>query len=221
MRVLGLPFVALTAASVALFAFVPEVDLAVASLFYHDGFPLADHPVSVFLHGYAGYPGIALGLAGLVLWLAALAVRRRHLWGVQRGVALFLGLSLLLGPGLAVNGVLKDHWGRARPAQIQEFGGERTFSPALVIADQCERNCAFTSGHAAIAFYLMVPAMVLAPPWRAAVLAGGLLYGIVVGAVRMAQGGHFLSDVVFSLIVVWTVAGLLYLVLFGRARDDR
>lgn len=221
MRVLGLPFLALTGVSVALFVFFPEVDLAFAGLFYDDGFYLARHPVSMFFHRYAGYPGIALGLAGLVWWLAALCIRRRQLWGVQRGVGLFLALALLLGPGLVVNGVLKDYWGRARPVQIQEFGGERTFSPALVIADQCERNCAFTSGHAAIAFYLVVLAFLLTGPWRWIAFWGAVLYGAVVGLVRIVQGGHFLSDVVFSFIFVFLVAAILHRLIFPDRQGQR
>jgi lipid A 4'-phosphatase len=220
MRILGLPFLVFCVASLALFALFPRVDLAFTGLFYDDGFHLARHPFALFLHRYAGYPGIALGLAGLSLWLVALLLRRRRLLGVQRGVGLFLGLALILGPGLVVNGLLKDHWGRARPAQIQEFGGERQFTPALVIAGECERNCAFTSGHAAIAFYLVALAFLLRGVWRHAVFSGAVLYGVAVGLVRIVQGGHFLSDVVFSFIVVYLASAVLYWLFVGVRRDS-
>ena len=59
-----------------------------------------------------------------------------------------------LGPGLVVNGILKEHWGRARPRDVTQFGGDRRFTPALVIADQCERNCSFSAGHPSAGFAL-------------------------------------------------------------------
>jgi lipid A 4'-phosphatase len=217
MRPAGLLILLLLAACVVLFVFFPRVDLVFSGLFYDDGFHLRDHPVVVFLHRFAGYPGNTLGVAGLLLWLAALVLRRASLLGMQRRVGLFLALALVLGPGLAVNGVLKDHWGRARPVHVQEFGGEREFTPALVIADQCHRNCAFTSGHAAVAFYLLVPAFLLTGFRRRVMLVIGLTWGTVVGMGRIVQGGHFLSDVVFSLIVVYLVAALLHRLMFGRS----
>ena len=72
----------------------------------------------------------------------------------------YLLTSLLLGPGLVVESFLKTFSGRARPKEIIEFGGEATFSSALVFSDQCLRNCSFVSGHAAIAFWLTAYAFI-------------------------------------------------------------
>jgi lipid A 4'-phosphatase len=111
-------------------------------------------------------------------------------------------------------------WGRARPARIEECGGERQFTPALVIAGECERNCAFTSGRAAIAFYLMVLAFLLKGTWRRVAFSGAVLYGVAVGLVRIVQGGHFLSDVVFSFIIVYLVSAALYRLVVGVRRQE-
>ena len=36
---------------------------------------------------------------------------------------LCLTLSLIVGPGILVNLILKDHWGRPRPVHVTMFGG--------------------------------------------------------------------------------------------------
>ena len=74
---------------------------------------------------------------------------------------MFLVAATALGPGLIANTVLKDNWGRARPYQTDSFGGTRQFTPAPLPAAQCERNCAFVSGHAALAFSLVSFALLL------------------------------------------------------------
>src|SRR5260221_2767865 len=113
-----------------------------------------------------------------------------------RGLA-FVVLALLLGPGLLANVVLKDNWGRARPSHLVEFGGKSTFSPPLLLSDQCDHNCAFVAGDAAAGFFLLSFAL-LARRRRALAIAGALGVGAALGVVRIIQGGHFLSDVVFA-----------------------
>src|SRR6202007_2501046 len=110
------------------------------------------------------------------------------------------------GPGLVTNAILKDHWGRARPTQITEFGGTKAFTPALVPARQCERNCSFVAGHPALGFYLVSFGFLVPPPRRRVVEAIAIATGALFGAARIAQGGHFLSDVVFSGLVVYAVS---------------
>jgi membrane-associated phospholipid phosphatase len=125
--------------------------------------------------------------------------------------AAFLLLSLALGPGLLVNAVLKDHWGRARPAQVEEFGGHQRFTPVLVPADQCARNCSFPAGHPAIGFYLVSFAFLVRDPRQRRLAQGAAIAaGALIGVARMAQGGHFLSDVVFSGLLVYATSWLLY-----------
>jgi hypothetical protein len=41
----------------------------------------------------------------------------------MRMYGLFILLSVILGPGLLVNLVFKDHWGRPRPRQVVALGG--------------------------------------------------------------------------------------------------
>lgn len=102
---------------------------------------------------------VILGALGLGLWSWRL---RRPVLGIDPRRAAFVVLALALGPGLVVNAVLKEHVGRARPAQLETFGGEASFSPAWTLSDQCAENCSFVSGDVAAAAAMLAPALLVA-----------------------------------------------------------
>lgn len=212
------PVVIVFFACAALFLIVPELDLKFHRMFFdaaRGGFYLKNHPLAVAV--YEGVPWITRGLVLVVLVSWALSEwKKRDVLSVNRKVAAYVLLVLAVGPGLLVNAVFKDHWGRARPSQIVEFGGEKQFTPAWVMTDQCERNCSFVSGHASIGFYLLAFAL-LSRKHRKSLLTLGVLSGLLVGWARVVQGGHFLSDVIFSGFVVYFTACIL----FALIRPDR
>jgi lipid A 4'-phosphatase len=205
-------FAAVFAAALALFLLLPQLDLWVSGLFYARGrgFVLANWlPVVQVSRAIPWVAwGIVLIVAVAAMWLVLVG---RPLWRFDRKALLFIAFSTALGPGLLVNTVLKDHWGRARPVQIEAFGGPHHFTPAPLPAAECVRNCSFVSGHAALAFSLVAFAFLLRPgsPRRRGVGAA-LALGGVVGLVRIAQGAHFLSDVVFAGLLVFGTTALLY-----------
>lgn len=190
-----------------IFILLPQLDLAVSGLFHTPGvgFPARGTWFERLVH-QSTYWFLVLGTPALVgLWLAH---RRGWLrdslpgWGIGgRDLALLL-LVLVLGPGLLVNGILKEHWGRARPLDCQEFGGTRVFSPAFVPSDQGGNS--FSSGHASGSSYWVVVALVLAPR-RRLWLWLALGYSLLVAWARLAAGGHFLSDILVS----WFIVALL------------
>ena len=47
----------------------------------------------------------------------------RPLWRLDRKALVFLVASMAAGPGLLANTLLKDHWGRARPARSRRLVG--------------------------------------------------------------------------------------------------
>jgi len=197
-----------------LFVMTPQADIATAGLFYRPD------------HGFAGkvawVEGIrsafkALYVASLVLALAALGwawlQSDRRAGSVTRR-ALVIVLVLVVGPGLVANVLLKDQMGRARPAQTDLFGGTKAFTPPLVPAGQCRRNCSFVSGEAASMFALFFGLAVVSVRRARAMVAAGVVVGATVGLIRMSQGAHFLSDVVFAgIFMAMTAAALKVLVM--------
>ena len=129
---------------------------------------------------------VALG----AVWLALIG---RPLWRLDRKALVFLVAATALGPGLIANTVLKDHWGRARPYQTDSFGGTRQFTPAPLPAAQCERNCAFVSGHAALGVFARQLRLAAARPAGAG---GSRLdrccgFGVLVGIAPDRRRGAF------------------------------
>lgn len=136
-----------------LFLIFPQIDLFVSALFFQNGtFYLKNHPLILAVYYYAPLATAIFVLAALVIYTVLRVAKRHTLLNMSRGAYLFLVLAMLLGPGLVVNAFFKDHFGRARPAQIERFGGDKTFTPPFVITDQCEKNCSFSSGHATVGF---------------------------------------------------------------------
>jgi lipid A 4'-phosphatase len=204
-------YAGLVVAALALFLLVPQLDLWVSGLFWHPGrgFVLRDWAPVNFT--YRAIPWITWGVILVAAAAAAwLFLMQRPLWRFDRKALLFVALSTALGPGLLANTVLKDHWDRARPTKIEAFGGTRHFTPAPLPSTECPRNCSFVSGHAALGFSLVAFGFLLPPGReRRRAIAAALGFGAFVGLVRIAQGGHFLSDVVWAgLLVFGTTAAL-------------
>jgi lipid A 4'-phosphatase len=181
----------------------PQIDLAVAGLFYTPGvgFGALGQPWERLLYRSVEWLMLAGNLALIAVWIANRRGGRRLLGLTGRKLLLLLCLLALL-PGLLVNQVFKEHWGRARPVQVTAFGGDRPFTPAFV--DTRGSGGSFSSGHVAAAAYLIAVAHLLGgarSPW----VPLAAVYTAAVGIARMAAGGHFLSDAVTS----------VFLVLFG------
>jgi lipid A 4'-phosphatase len=200
----------------ALFFFFPQLDIKFSSFFYHpqNRFYLKDYAFCIFI--YRSVEIIALGLAaGLPLLLFISAVLKNVFTSEFRKRVLYLILTLALGPGLLVNVIFKEHWGRARPDHIEQFGGSNRFTPAFVISSECKRNCAFVSGHASVGFYL-ISAAFLMKKHRKKGLVLAISYGFIIGLVRIIQGSHFASDVIFSFYFVYIVSKGGYKLMFER-----
>ena len=192
--------------SALFFVTLPNIDLTVSGWFWspEERWFLAKTPWAEFVRKKLPY-----FLIGSVLGVTAL-------WGIMRlwgkkltfltgKACAYLVLSLSIGPGLLANSLFKENWGRARPSQITQFDGTKTFTPPLEIADQCVSNCSFVSGHGALGLWITAWAFLCPPPWRGIVLLITLIFGSSVGVVRIIQGGHFLSDVFYAGVLVLTV----------------
>ena len=56
----------------------------------------------------------------------------------------------------------------------------------------------------------------LIPQWSAVLLAAGTLCGLAAGLVRISQGAHFLSDVIFAGIFMGVTAVMAHRAVFGH-----
>ena len=194
--------------SILIFLDMPQLDIEFSQLFFSSdvGFKFADYTVVKLLHWVFGkihflYLIALLTMLGLPEWLLL-----KHVKLCKRRVR-FLLFLLILGPGLVVNVGLKDNFnGRARPDQVTEFGGKHLFTSPFVITEQCDHNCSFVSGHASAGFVLIGLAWAYGSTgW----LLLGTAAGFAVGLGRIAQGGHFLSDVLFAYWVTYFVSLIL------------
>ena len=183
-----------------IFALWPALDLAASHLFYNAGAFVGHTPAGEnarLLGWLVPFLVFALMVAG---WLAR---RAGVAWTfLPNGLSIvYLAATLALGPGLIVNVALKNHWHRPRPVQTTEFGGDLPFRPWNALDGRCHSNCSFVSGEASSATWLLAPALLVPPPIRAAAIVGALAFGAAVGSLRMAFGGHFLSDTLISILL--------------------
>lgn len=193
------PVVSAIALLVGLVVAVPAIDLGLGRLFYmSDGQFAGEGSVlmlvlrNIFILLYVAV--CVVGIAGMIVTRNL----KQTLLGFGFAKWLFLAVCLATGPGVVANLALKDQWGRARPRDVVEFGGTLKFTPVLASAKECNRNCSFVCGKSSSIFIVFFAAACM---WRrraAALVIAGMAAGGLAGAVRMSQGAHFFSDVVFS-----------------------
>ncbi|NDW05091.1 phosphatase PAP2 family protein [Jiella pacifica] len=197
------------------FWFFPEVDLVVSRWFFSpsDGFISSSNSNLQWLRKSSPW---VLGGVVLVLLSRILrdAIHGALTWSrVRKPIWLLSGLAV--GPGLIVNGLLKEHWGRPRPRQVDAFGGDAVHQMVWVISDWCDRNCSFVSGEASSSAWLVAAALVTPKPIRLAATATALIYAGALSLNRIAFGGHFLSDVILA----WLICGLVFAILYRLIPD--
>jgi lipid A 4'-phosphatase len=198
------------------FGIWPRLDLAISALFFDPA--TKDFRVNALLWVQQSRAAARV-IIGLIVAPSAVALVGKFLLPkrtmfIKTRVALFLVLTLIFGPGLITNSLLKEHWGRARPIDITEFGGASHFTAWWDPRGDCPNNCSFIAGEPAGAFWTLAPAALAPPQWRALAYGAALAFGVAVGVLRIAGGGHFFTDVVFAGVImyllVWTAYGLIY-----------
>lgn len=194
-------------------------DIKIEQAFYSPelGFSLGNRQPWRFIYRFAEVPAYILCGWALVQLISGFFRQRTQL---HRKSLIFLILLLVLGPGLIVNTIFKDHWGRPRPNEVTIFGGNQQYLSVWVKGEGAG-NGSFPSGHASVGFYLIGPYFVLRrqrPRLAAAILGTGLGAGLLVGFGRMLQGAHFASDVLWSAGFVY-LTGLFLYYLLGLDRE--
>ena len=187
-----------------------DLDRTITKQFYssQSGWYLKNAQPWRWLYQYGTLPGIVLSLVALA---GALVVWRRRPASLWPRYLMVVVLTSVIGAGILVNGILKPYWGRPRPSQIQDFGGQYVYRDALKPGIP-GKGKSFTCGHCTMGFvfvalfYLRRKSPALG--WSG--LCFGLAYGGLLSAARVVQGAHFVTDCVWSLGIIWMVATILY-----------
>jgi lipid A 4'-phosphatase len=196
----------------------PTLDLKLLSWFYEPD--LNQHPWPLKFNGFfralytfGTLPALVTALTGLGILVAtryrpALTRWRRH--------AAFLFLALVIGPGLFVNTLFKDNWGRPRPKMVTEFRGRLNYQSFYERGTK-EQGKSFPCGHSSMGYYFVVLYFLARRRRkliRLSLLAGAMLYGTLMGITRMTAGAHFASDVLWSAVFPCLAAWGLYFFVF-------
>ena len=159
-----------------------------------------------FFYKYGEIPAnIVGGIATLILILSYFIPSLKK----YRTPCLILVLTWIIAAGIIVNGIFKEFWGRPRPRQIVEFGGDAPFFP-FYKPNFGESYKSFPCGHCTMGFYFLTFAVIGYRYHSKFLLYGGLLVGLLFGLalsyIRIVQGGHFLTDTLGAAVIVWLTA---------------
>lgn len=194
----------------------PQLDLHIAGIAFDSSRHLFGVNGQVWVQHAREAARIVITLLVLPAFLAIalkLILPRRPML-IEARAAVFLIATLALGPGILTNLLLKDHWGRPRPIDVSEFGGDYRFKPWWDPRGDCPNNCSFIAGEPSGGFWTLAPAALAPPPLEPLAYGTALAFGIGLGELRIAAGAHFFSDVVFAgvltYLLIWLVHGLIY-----------
>lgn len=163
-----------------------------------------------WLYEWGPIPAVAVTLVLIGVMIVGLKHERLARW---RRVCLFVILTGAIGAGVITNGLLKEYWGRPRPREIQEFGGRYPFEAILTI-DEVSDGKSFPAGHPTMGFFFLAGYFIFRRRGdlaaASAFLIGGLAFGGVLGYMRLIQGGHFVTDSIWSAGVMFLTSATLF-----------
>jgi lipid A 4'-phosphatase len=205
------------------FGLYPVLDLEVARYFHgfvdrsHNMFALRIYPPLMKARDIGLWVGSILVAPAVCALIVKLLLPRRKML-ISGRATVFLIATMALAPGLLVNVLLKDHWGRPRPIDVTQFGGNQNFVAWWDPRGDCPANCSFVSGDVAGAVWTIAPAALAPPQWRALAYAAALALGVGMGTIRVMAGAHFPSDVIFAGIFTFLIIWITYAVIYRWRR---
>ncbi len=178
----------------------PEYDITFSNFFFSDGQFLSERFTLIkdfrsFFKDFMVF--FSLGALFLLIVGYLLKKIKKNTFTLRhRLVLLGFVIGPIVGCGIIANMYFKDTWGRARPAYVNEFGGDKIYTAAFQKSDQCEKNCSWISGEASAAFSFISGTILLKNP---VFLIINIFIGFTVSFFRISMGGHFLSDNIFAM----------------------
>jgi len=205
----------------AIFNRFPGIDLAVAGWFFTDwpcpenhpgtvcgGFLAMNEPRLMAIREVLHYLPVSVAVALLVVAIPAAFAGKASYRLFSRG-AMTAVAAMFISPLLIVNVFLKEFAGRPRPVNTDLFGGDLPFVEAGRFTDYCASNCSFVSGEASTGFWLLCLVPLFPARYRPLAWVITLSLAVTTSGLRIAFGGHYLSDVVLGAAITLTVFSVL------------
>ena len=219
---------AVTAVTLVIFRTYPEIDTVISQWFFTSGECWQDQKPPncgrfTLLHDTDwrdfrsfGYRlPTSFGLV-MVFYLLILLSRKIPASNSELSKPIISLLVLLVGPILLVNLILKELWGRPRPYQTEQFGGEFPYVSPGTITDFCQSNCSFVSGEASAAFWMMTFILFVPGIWRWVFGIGIAALSTGISLLRVSFGRHYISDVIMSALFTLLIFAIIYLIVQSR-----
>lgn len=207
-RHLGAGLLVLAALSVLIF---PGADAAVSMAYYQGERFVGAEVARIFSHHINRNIAI-LGLLGAVVVVPVWLIWRQpwlSRWAETLG--LFFAAQVIL-MFVVVHGFLKPFFGRSRPRHIAEQLAEGQVEPWWQLGTECARNCSMPSGEASAGFACLAAALAWNRGRLVPSLIFTLVFGFVLGFIRIIGGAHYASDVVMSAVFMMPLSyGLWWL----------
>lgn len=186
-----------------------NIDIAVTNIFYRNG----SFYMAKSLFGKIIYEGAYYLTTFIIIILAIILIlnltKNIEVFHINRKAVIFLIVVFIMAPGIVVNTILKENVGRPRPENTTIYGGTETFLPPFVVSDE-KGGTSFVSGHASFAFTFMVFGLFFRGIKRKIIFSAGFIFGSLAGFVRIFQGRHFFTDVLFAFFFTWLTVTLIY-----------
>ncbi|MBN2010406.1 phosphatase PAP2 family protein [candidate division KSB1 bacterium] len=211
---IALFFLLLLVTTITIAAF--NLDLRIEHIFYQNGkwYATNQQPWHWFYKSGTVLP-LLISVIALINMIGGIVTPTWRCWRQQ---AAFLLLTMLIGPGILVNAVFKDYWGRPRPRECTELGGKWEFQQVWQPGTP-GRGHSFPSGHVATAWFLVAGCFILSRRKRyqhLTWLMAAIIYGVLMAFARMIQGAHFLSDALWGAGMTMLTAMIVYGFIFHK-----
>jgi lipid A 4'-phosphatase len=190
----------------------PELDINFSELFFSREYGFIYKKNFLVYQIYKLLPFLTkLFIVFCILYLVYIIIKHKSLKKIIQSGVFLLVITAIVSPGFIINEVFKENFGRARPNQIKEFNGTKNFTRAFEMTNQCEHNCSFSSGHAAMGYFFSAIAYTTNLLYFNKIYITGIVFGSFVGLSRIMMGGHFLSDIVVSAFIVLFFNHLIFI----------
>jgi lipid A 4'-phosphatase len=185
---------------IVLVPFSEKIDLSVSRFFFVNGSFSNNYLWDIFYH-FGIYPA----------WIAAIIFA--FFFFKKRDIALLYLITFGLGAGIISQVFFKTFWPRPRPLQVDIFGGFAPYQPFWIPALKLNETMkSMPCGHCTMGFVFFALILIgFRLKNKLITLLGFFLViflGLGLSVARIAKGGHFFSDALIAMIIMWISAVL-------------